>query len=323
MRYLLRRLLHSMLLLLGVSIFSFAILQLAPGDFFTPLSVNPQISAHTVSTLRSQYGLDQPFPIRYAHWLRSVFRGDLGVSFAYGTPVAPLLAVRARNTLLLTGSSLVLAWLLAIPLGIGSASCHGKWSDRAGGIIASSLLTVPDLVLFLALLLVAVRTGWFPTGGMMSAGFGDLNSSGRIKDLAAHLFLPVVGLVLATLPPLVRHIRSAMIEILEAPFVRAARAHGIAERRVLLRYALPVAANPLITLFGYTIAGMLSASLLVEVVLSWPGVGPLLVDAILAKDVYLVVGAVMLSAVFLVTGNLVADALLFATDPRIRAEQIH
>jgi peptide/nickel transport system permease protein len=323
MRYLARRLLHSMLLLLGVSIFSFAILQLAPGDFFTPLSVNPQISARTVATLRSQYGLDKPFPIRYENWLHSVFRGDLGLSFAYGTPVAPLLAVRARNTLLLTGTSLLLAWLLAIPFGIWSAARRGKWSDRAGGIVTSSLLTVPDLVLFLALLLVAVRTGWFPTGGMMSARFDDLNMGGKVQDLAAHLFLPAVGLVLATLPPLVRHIRSAMIEVLEAPFVRAARAHGIPERRVLLRYALPVAANPLITLFGYSIAGMLSASLLVEVVLSWPGVGPLLVDAILAKDVYVVVGAVMLSSVFLVVGNLLADALLFATDPRIRAEQIN
>jgi len=230
------------------------------------------------------------------------------------------LAVRARNTLLLTGTSLLLAWLLAIPFGIWSAARRRKWSDRAGGILTSSLLTVPDLVLFLALLLVAVRTGWFPTGGMMSAGFDDLGVAGKVKDLAIHLFLPALGLVLATLPPLVRHVRSAMIEVLEAPFVRAARAHGIPERRVLLCYALPVAANPLITLFGYSIAAMLSASLLVEMVLSWPGVGPLLVDAILAKDVYVVVGAVMLSSVFLVAGNLVADALLFATDPRIRMD---
>jgi peptide/nickel transport system permease protein len=222
--------------------------------------------------------------------------------------------------LLLTGTSLLLAWLLAIAFGIWSAAHRGKWSDRAGAMVTSSLLTVPDLVLFLALLLLAVRTGWFPTGGMMSAGSEDLGLGGKWKDLAVHLFLPCAGLVLATLPPLVRHVRSAMIAVLEAPFVRAARAHGIPERRVLLRYALPVAANPLITLFGYSIAGMLSASLLLEMVLSWPGVGPLLVDAILAKDVYVVVGAVMLSAVFLVAGNVVADALLFATDPRIRMD---
>lgn len=320
MRYLARRLVHSILLLFGVSIFSFAILQLAPGDFFTPIRLNPQISARTVAALRSQYGLDEPLPIRYEHWLHSAFHGDFGISFAYGTPVGLLLAVRARNTLLLTGTSLLLAWLLAIAFGIWSAAHRGKWSDRAGAMVTSSLLTVPDLVLFLALLLLAVRTGWFPTGGMMSAGSDDLGLAGKWKDLALHLFLPCAGLVLATLPPLVRHVRSAMIAVLDAPFVRAARAHGIPERRVLLRYALPVAANPLITLFGYSIAAMLSASLLLEMVLSWPGVGPLLVDAILAKDVYVVVGAVMLSAVFLVAGNFVADALLFATDPRIRMD---
>jgi peptide/nickel transport system permease protein len=320
MKYFARRLGHATLLLLGVSIFSFALLQLAPGDFFAPMGLNPQISSRTVAGLRSQYGLDQPFPVRYGHWLRAALHGDLGPSFAYGSPVAPLLAIRARNTLLLTGTSTLLAWLLAIPLGIGSAVHRGKWGDRAGGVLTSALLTIPDLVLFLVLLLVAVRSGWFPTGGMVSAAFSDLSAWGKVKDVAAHLFLPALGLAIVTLPPQVRHIRSAMIEALEAPFIHAARAHGITESRVLLRYALPVAANPLISLFGFSLATMLSASLLVEVILSWPGMGPLLVDAILAKDVYVVIGAVMLSSVFLVAGNLFADLLLFAADPRIRME---
>ena len=320
MRYFGRRLAHAVLLLLGISIFSFALLQLAPGDFFTSLEVNPQISAHTVAALRAEYGLDRPLPVRYGSWLGAVLRGDLGTSFAYNRPVAPLLALRARNTLLLTGTATLLAWLLAIPLGIWSAAHQGKWSDRVGGVVTSTLLTVPDLVLFLALLLLAVRTGWFPTGGMISAEFSDLSFWSKVKDVGYHLLLPSLGLALATLPPLVRHIRSAMIEVLDSPFIRAARAHGIAEHRVLLRYALPVAANPLISLFGFSIATMLSAGLLVEVILSWPGIGPLLVEAILAKDVFVVVGTVMLSAVFLVAGNLLADMLLFAADPRIRME---
>jgi peptide/nickel transport system permease protein len=320
MRYFARRLMHATFLLLGVSIFSFAFLQLAPGDFFAPMTLNPQISARTVAGLRSQYGLDRPLPARYQHWLGAVLQGDLGPSFAYNGPVAPLLAVRARNTLLLTGTAMLLAWLLAIPLGIASALHRGKWGEWAGGVVTSALLTVPDLVLFLMLLLVAVRTGWFPTGGMVSADFGELSGWSKVTDVAKHLFLPALGLALATLPPLVRHIRSAMIEVLEAPFIRAARAHGIAERRVLLRYALPVAANPLISLFGFSVATMLSASLLVEVVLSWPGIGPFLVDAILAKDVNVVIGVVMLSSVFLVAGNFFADLLLYASDPRIRME---
>jgi peptide/nickel transport system permease protein len=320
MRYFIRRMLHAMLLLLGVSIFSFALMQLAPGDFFSPMKMNPQISARTVEGLRSQYGLDQPLPIRYGRWLRGVFHGDLGPSFAYNSPVAPLLAVRARNTLLLTGTSMLLAWLIAIPLGVAGAARRGKWSDRAGSVVTLALLTVPDLVLFLAILLFAVRTGWFPTGGMVSTAFDELSAWGKTKDVAYHLFLPALGLAIATLPALVRHIRSAMIEVLEAPFIRAARAHGIDEFRVLLRYALPVAANPLISLFGFSVATMLSASLIVEVILSWPGIGPLLLDAILAKDVYVVIGAVMLSSLLLVAGNLIADLLLFAADPRIRME---
>ena len=320
MKYFARRLAHAILLLLAVSIFSFAILQLAPGDFFAPMELNPQISSRTIAGLRSQYGLDQSLPLRYGRWLHGVLKGDLGASFAYNSPVARLLAVRARNTLLLTGTAMLLAWLIAIPLGMWSAVHRGKWGDRAAGVVTSGLLTVPDLVLFLVLLLVAVRTGWFPTGGMVSAAFTELNVWNKVKDIAVHLFLPALGLAIATLPPLVRHVRSAMIEVLEAPFIRAARAHGIAERRVRFRYALPVAANPLISLFGLSVATMLSASLLVEVILSWPGVGPLLVDAILAKDVYVVIGAVMLSSVFLVAGNLFADLLLFAADPRMRTE---
>ena len=320
MKYFARRLAHAILLLLAVSIFSLAILQLAPGDFFAPMELNPQISSRTIAGLRSQYGLDQSLPLRYGRWLHGVLKGDLGASFAYNSPVAPLLAVRARNTLLLTGTAMLLAWLIAMPLGMWSAVHRGKWGDRAAGVVTSGLLTVPDLVLFLVLLLVAVRTGWFPTGGMVSAAFTELNVWNKVKDIAVHLFLPALGLAIATLPPLVRHVRSAMIEVLEAPFIRAARAHGIAERRVLFRYALPVAANPLISLFGLSVATMLSASLLVEVILSWPGVGPLLVDAILAKDVYVVIGAVMLSSVFLVAGNLFADLLLFAADPRMRTE---
>jgi peptide/nickel transport system permease protein len=320
MRYFARRLIHTTLLLLAVSIFSFALLQLAPGDFFSPMGLNPQISTRTVAGLRSQYGLTQSLPIRYVHWLRAILHGDLGPSFAYNSPVAPLLAVRARNTLLLSGTAMLLSWLIAIPLGIASAVQRGKWGDRAGGVVTSALLTVPDLVLFLAILLLAVRSGWFPTGGMVSTTFADLTPWVKTKDIAQHLFLPAFGLAIATLPALVRHIRSAMIEVLEAPFIRAARAHGISELRVLLRDALPVAANPLISLFGFSVATLLSTSLLIEVILSWPGIGPLLLDAILAKDVYIVLGTVMLSSVLLLAGNLFADLLLVAADPRIRME---
>jgi peptide/nickel transport system permease protein len=326
MRYLTRRLVHAGFLFIGVSFFSFALLQWAPGDFFDELRLNPRISAQTIDGLRAEYGLDQSLPVRYERWLASIAQGDLGYSIAYNSPVGPLIAVRARNTLVLTGCAMIVAWALAIPLGIYTAASRRSWLSRSIGVATSTLLTIPDLLLFLCLLLLAVRTGWVPAGGMFSAST-TLDATGadaalwpNIKDLAAHLFLPAAGLALVTLPALIRHVRSAMIDVLDSPFLRAARGHGIPRARLLFHYALPVAANPLISLFGFSIATMLSASLIAEVVLSWPGLGPLLIEATLSRDVYVVVATVLLSAGFLVFGILVSDLLLFAVDPRIRQE---
>ena len=320
MKYLTRRFVHGLLLLAAISVLSFALLQWAPGDFFDAMRMDPRASAQTVSGMRAEYGADRPFAVRYARWMRSVLKGDMGFSFAYSTSVGPLLWTRARNTLLLSGCATLLAWLLAIPMGIWSASHRGRWSDRICGVAMSTLLTVPDLLLALILLLLAVRTGWFPTGGMISSGVQQSTFWTSAADITRHLILPALGLALATLPVLVRHIRAAMIDAREAPFIRAARGHGIPHSRVLFRYALPAAANPLISLFGFSIATMLSASVIVEVVLSWPGLGPLMVQAIQARDIYVVIGVVMLSSVFLVIGNFVADILLFMADPRIRVE---
>ena len=318
MRFLARRLLHGLSLLAGVSVLSFLLFDLAPGDFFAEMRLNPQISPETVATLRAQYGLDRALPVRYVRWLRSVAKGEFGYSFAYNSPAAPLLSVRARNTLLLSGTATALAWLIAIPLGVWSAARQGRWADRAASAGTSFLLALPDLVLALALLWFAVRTGLLPAGGMVSLGFDELNLWGKVKDLAAHLALPVAVLVLAMLPVLIRHVRSAMTDALASPFMLAAKARGIPRRRLLFFYALPAASNSLISLFGLSISGLLSASLLVEVVMSWPGLGPLLLEAVLARDIYVVVGAVMVSTVFLLAGNLLADVLLYASDPRIR-----
>jgi peptide/nickel transport system permease protein len=320
MRYLWRRLLHTVFLVVGVSLLSFVFFELAPGDFFAEIRLNPQISPATVAGLRQQYGMDQPLPVRYVRWVKSVLAGDFGFSFAYNTPVAPLLWERARNTLLLTGLATLLAWLIAVPAGVWSAAHQGKWEDRLCTAGVSALLATPDLLLALGCLCLAVRTGWFPTGGMVSVGFAHLEWWNQIRDVAGHMALPAFALVLGIFPVLVRHVRATMLEVLDSPFLRAARGHGIARRRLLFRHALPAAATPLVSLFGLSVAGLLSGSLLIEVVMSWPGLGPLLLEAVLARDVYVVMGAVMLSTGFLVTGSLVADLLLFAVDPRIRTE---
>jgi peptide/nickel transport system permease protein len=320
MKYLERRVVHGILLLIGVSVLCFLFSDLAPGSFFDEMKLSPQISAETIAALRSQYGLDQSLPVRYGRWVKSVARGDWGYSFAYNAPVRSLLLVRARNTLLLTALATLLAWLIAVPLGVWIASRNGKWEDRVTMAGSSFFLAVPELVVALGLLYGVVRTHALPAGGMTSVGFDDLGAWEKLRDLAAHLMVPATILVLASLPILVRHVRASMIEVLKAPFIQAARGHGIGRIRVLFHYAFPAAANPLISLFGLSIAGLLSGSLLVEVITGWPGLGPLLLEASVSRDIYVVVGAVMASAVFMILGSFLADLMLVIVDPRVRLE---
>jgi peptide/nickel transport system permease protein len=320
MRYLERRFVHSILLLMGVSVLCFLLSDLAPGSFFDEMKLNPQISPGTVAALRAQYGLDQPLPARYVRWLMSVVRGEWGFSFAYNSPVRTLLMVRARNTLLLTMLATALAWLIAVPLGVWIASRVGKWEDRVSMAGTSFLLAVPELVLALGLLYAVVRTHALPVGGMVSVDFDRLGWWGKVCDLGSHLVVPVTVLTLASLPVLVRHVRASMIEVMQAPFMQAARGHGIGQAGLLFRFALPAAANPLISLFGLSVAGLLSGSLLVEVITGWPGLGPLLLEASVSRDFYVVVGVVMASTVFMIAGGLLADVMLVVADPRVRAE---
>jgi peptide/nickel transport system permease protein len=311
------RCVQAMLLLLGTSFFTFAFIALSPGDFFQEMRLNPQISQNTVSRFRTQHGIDQPLLLRYGQWLESVGHGDFGYSFAYDTPVAPLLLVRARNTLLLTGTAMFLSWLSALSLGICCAQWPGGWLDRLCLLGTSALLVIPELLLALCSLALAVRTGWFRAGGMRSIGSETLSPWKQAEDLAAHLFLPALVLSLGSLPVLLKHVRTAMLEVLDSPPIRAARGHGIPCHRILLRHALPLAINPIVSLFGLSLASLLSVSLLTEVIMSWPGLGPLLLEAVLTRDTYTVIGATMCSTLFLVMGNTVADVLLYASDSRI------
>ena len=320
MRYLLRRLTHAFFLIIGVSVLTFLFTTLAPGNYFDEMRLNPQIAPETLAALRAQHQLDQPLPIRYASWVNSVLHGQMGFSFAYNSPVAPLLLVRAKNTLLLTLTATLVAWAIALPLGVWSAERLGRLPDRVISWSTAVLLVIPDLALALGLLVLALRTGWFPAGGMASVDFKSLSSLNKIRDLARHMTLPVVALVLSALPLLVRHVRAAVADVLHSPFLLAAEGHGIPRRTLLYRYALPAAANPLVSLFGFSIGALLSGSLLIEVVMSWPGLGPFLLEAILARDIYVVIGGVLFSTIFLAAGNFLADILLYWLDPRIRTE---
>jgi peptide/nickel transport system permease protein len=319
LRFVLRRLAYGALITLGVSILTFTMLELAPGEFFDDLKLDATVGAGTIETLRQEHGLTASAPVRYVRWLGDVVRGDFGLSLAHRAPVAPLLWERTRNTLILTVPALLAAWLIALPLGLWTARRRGRLFDRLTSGATSALLALPDLLIGLLMLLIALKSGLFPAGGMFSPGSADGETTGRLRDLAMHAVLPLCAIVLSTLPAILRHVRASAIDAAQAPAVRAARGHGIRGWRLDLRYVLTIAANPLISLAGLSIAALLSASLLIEVVMSWPGLGPLLVEALLARDVHVVLGASMLATVFLVGGNLLADLALFAVDPRIRA----
>jgi peptide/nickel transport system permease protein len=314
------RLAQAFFLLLGVSVLAFLFIDLAPGKYLEEMRLNPQISQRTIDALQSEYGLDRPLAVRYLLWLRSVARGELGFSFAYSCPVWPLLRTRAFNTLFLTLTATLCAWLIAVPAGILAATRVGQWEDRVSAIGTTLLLAAPDLLIGLALLAFALHTRWFPTGGMASLTSPGTGIPAQAKDLVLHLVLPAAALVAATLPALIRHVRSAVLEVLYSPFIIAARGHGISRARIMLCHVLLTAANPLISLLGVSIGTLLSGSLLIEVIMSWPGMGPMLLQAVLERDVYIVIGAVMLSTLFLIMGNLVADGLLYVFDPRIRRD---
>jgi peptide/nickel transport system permease protein len=320
-RYLLRRIGNMVLMLLGASVLLFVLSKAAPGDFVTAAAADSKISAQTIAAMRAQYGLDRPLPVRYWKWLRSVARGDLGYSFAYNVPVSSLLAPRARNTLLLAVPSLLLSWLIAIPVGVYAASRRRGWMDRMFSVGTSTLLALPDLLIALLVMLFALHTGIFPVGGMgASSGAEEMGRWAAFKDLVWHMVLPVTALVLASLPTILRHVRASVVQVLESSYMKAAEANGLPGWKLLYSYALPAAANPLISLFGLTVAGLLSMSLLVEVVLSWPGLGPLVLEAIQGRDLFVVIGSVMFSMLFMVFGNLLADFLLYGLDPRIRMQ---
>ena len=318
MRYLCARLGHGALVLLGVSALSFLLAEIAPGSYVDELKLDPRISPATLAAMRDRYGLNRSLPEKYVRWLQSIARGEMGFSVAYNRPVGPLLWPRVRNTLLLAVPATVLTWLIAVLVGTWAASRSGGWIDSVATGVTTGLLGVPDLLLGLGLLCLAVRSGYFPTGGMVSVGFDQLGSWQKIRDVLSHYLLPVTALTLVNLPVLVRHVRASLIDVLRAPFIRAARASGIPERRLLFRHALRAAANPLISLLGLSIGGLLSASLVVETIMSWPGLGPFLLEAVAARDLHVVVAAVACSTVLLIVGNLFADGLLYLADPRLR-----
>jgi len=316
--FVLRRLLRLVPLLFGIVTLTFLLLQLAPGDFLSSALENPSFSPGAIDALRHRFGLDQPWYVQYGLYLKNlVLHFDLGLSFSRHEPVATVLGECLANTLLLTASAALVTWGLAVPLGAVAAVRAHSWLDRGLSWLAFVWLSIPELLSGLLLLMLAARTGWLPIGGMRSLDWDTMGPGSRVLDVARHLVLPALVTGLVPLASRMRQMRASLLDVLRLDYVVTARAKGLDEPAVVLRHALPNALNPLITLFGYTLGALVSGSFVAEIVFSWPGLGRVTVEALLAQDTYLVLGGVLMASVVLVLGNLIADLLLAASDPRI------
>ncbi|MDX2225630.1 MAG: ABC transporter permease [Verrucomicrobiae bacterium] len=319
--YILRRLLQMVPLLLGITFLSFLLMSLAPGDYLDTLRLNPQISAERIEEMKRQFGLDQPWYWRYFLWLKNAVCLNFGYSFQYKIPVWDLISARLFNTFIVALAAMVFAWTIAIPLGVIAAIKRGSFFDRLSGFFAFAAISIPEFFLALLALWFALVSGWFPVGGLYSVDYDFLSPLGKVADLAHHLVLPTLVLGIGGIASLMRLMRGNFLEVMRAEYVTTARAKGLDERRIYFKHVLRNAINPLVTLFGYSLAGLLSGAFLVENVMGLPGLGRLTVEAFFAKDVYLVMASVVMASVLLILGNLFADLMLAFVDPRIRYEK--
>jgi peptide/nickel transport system permease protein len=305
-------------LLLAMTFLAFMVIQMAPGNYFDSLRMNPQISEETIDQYERQYRLDKPPVIQYGFWLKNLLRLDFGYSFALKSPVLSLIKSRLFNTFILSLSAMLFTWFLAIPLGIFCAVHQNKLSDRFFSVLSFIGLSIPNFFFALLLLYLASLTGLLPLGGMRSVNYEQFSRLGRAWDLLKHLFIPTVVIGTSALAGLQRIMRGNMLEVLRAQYITTARAKGLPEHRVIYIHALRNAVNPMITIFGYSLSGLLSGAALTEIITGWPGLGTIMLQAVRSQDLFLVMGSMLMGGVLLGLGNLIADILLAWSDPRIQ-----
>jgi peptide/nickel transport system permease protein len=314
-RFLVRRLAFAIFLVIAVSSASLVLARLAPGDFVAS-SLGGQASAREMAQARARLGLDKSIGAQYVGWIVAAAHLDFGQSLAYDRPVRDLIPERAANTAILALTAIVIATLVGLPLGVISGSRRG---GLLGGAIRSAslvLLSMPPLLTSLFLVFLAARSGWLPIAGMRSAQTPD---GGALLDLIRHLIVPAAAIGLPLAAMLERVQAQAMREAIDQPFVLATIARGVPLARVVWRDALKPALRPVASVYGLIIGTLLSGSFAVEVITAWPGLGTLMLNALRARDVYLVAGCAGAGAVFLAFGTLISDLALALVDPRGRA----
>ena len=314
--YVIKRIFQTIPLLFLVSIISFFLIRLAPVDPLAELKLNPSITQETLDYEVQRLGLDKPIIVQYGLWLKSFIKGDMGYCTT-GEKVADKLMERIPNTLLLTGFVIFFTWIVGIPLGIVAALHWRKPIDRLLTIFSSIGMAIPSFFFALLLLIFAVKTGWFPTGGLTSYNHSEMNAFQKVIDILHHLVLPVVVLFTISLSGLQRQMRGNLLDVLQSDYVKFARAKGLSETKVIYKHALRNAINPMVTLLGFEFASLLSGAALTEYVFQYPGLGRLILEAVMKSDINLVMASLMIGTIMLVIGNLLADILLKLVDPRV------
>lgn len=317
-RFILKRLLQLVPLLIGVSLISFFVMHLAPGDP-TSLFTDPNIDPVELARIRANWGLDKPVIVQYFYWLGNVLRGDFGNSYMTGQPVLKEILERLPNTLLLMISSYFLTLLITIPLGVISAVRKGAWFDNLVTVLSFIGMATPSFWLGLMLMLLfAVELDWLPAVGMYDVLSGSQGPIARVFDVLRHMILPLTTMTILSLAGITRYQRAAMLEVLDQDYIRTARAKGLPERIVIYKHALRNALIPIVTILGLSLPGLFGGAFIIETIFAWPGMGRLGVLAIFQRNYPLIMGIVVFSAVLIMLGNLLADIGYALVDPRIR-----
>lgn len=323
-QFVIRRLIAMLLTLFAISIVAFAIIQLPPGDYLTTYiaslaATGEQVDPRVIANLREQYGLGQPFYVQYFKWISGIVQGDFGQSFEWRRPVTELIWGRLGYSILLEGMAVIFMWLIALPIGIYAAVRKyslGDYLATIGGFIG---LAIPNF--FFALIMMYLAFTWFGTtlGGLFSPEFENARwSLPRVWDFLSHAWAPILVLATAGTAELIRILRANLLDELKKPYVVTARAKGLPEWKVILKYPVRLALNPLISTIGWLLPALVSGSVIVSVVMNLPTAGPMLLRSLTAQDMYLAGAIILLLSVLTIIGTMISDILLALIDPRIR-----
>jgi len=324
--YVLKRILYMIPTLLVISVITFIIIQLPPGDYLTSYIATLEqsgamVSEAEIASLRRQYGLDQPMVVQYLQWMWKLLHGDFGMSFQWNRPVRTLIGERLVLTMVISTATLVFTWVAAIPIGIYSAMRQYSLGDYVATVIGMLGVAVPNFLLALVIMYFAYTRFGLNITGLFSREMAAAPwSVAKFVDMLKHIWAPVIVVGMAGTAQLIRIMRAGLLDELGKPYVEAARAKGIPERRLIFKYPVRLAINPLVSTIGWSLPGIISGETIVSVVLSLETTGPLLLRALLSQDMYLAGSFILMLSLLTVIGTLISDILLALLDPRIRYE---